>query len=372
MKYLKMNRPRAAIFLTLILTCWELSGQINENGLDQQEDLSLRIKSICFIKNNEYYSPVIEGYTLPGFFFQPELVYSPSEKIILRAGAHLLKYSGTKKFSQVKPVFSTTINLSEKTMLTIGSLSGSEKHQMFDPHFNKERLYNAYLEDGFQLTTITSHFFNDVWLSWENFIFKGDSTREVFTFGESFRYKSTPVSDFMEFEIPFQFQFKHFGGQISNYPEHVETFFNLAAGLRINFNLQNKRYGQAGLEYLQFLNNQLNGVPEGGISHGYASWMRLHYTYKFLYICASYWKSHDFFAPDGDGIYSSVSDYQNIIVPDRKIITNTFSINILPESYVELFLGFDTYYYVDLKRLDNAVTLHLNFDKLIRLATIKH
>lgn len=366
-----MIRDLAAIFFALFTISPNISGQVIEEKRAEPGLLALKIKSISFIKNNEYYNPLIEGYTMPGFFFQPELVYSPSSKISLKAGIHLLKYSGADKFTQVRPVFSTTLNLTEKTSITIGTLSGSDKHQLFDPHFNSERLYNAYAEDGFQLTTVTDNLFNDTWISWENFIFKGDTTREVFTYGESFRYKSSPVADFVHFEVPVQIQFKHFGGQISNYPEPVQTFFNLAAGLRINFDLAQKKYGLAGVEYLQFINNQLNGVSPGGISHGYASWIRLHYKYKVLYIGAAYWKSHNFFAPNGDYIYSSVSDYQNVIVPDRKIITNTFYLTVLPESYLEVFLGFETYYDINLKRLDNALTLHLNFEKLFILATFK-
>ena len=156
----------------------------------------LSIKSLNFVKNNEYFNPIsgsefilasglpwsidkslwIEGYTLTGFFFQPELVYNPSAKITLRGGAHFLKYSGARKFSEIRPVFSTSLNLSENTVLTIGSLIGSDKHKMFDPHFNNERLYYSYVEDGLQLRTENDHFFNDTWMSWENFIFKGDTT----------------------------------------------------------------------------------------------------------------------------------------------------------------------------------------------------
>ncbi|TAL66360.1 MAG: hypothetical protein EPN88_08580 [Bacteroidetes bacterium] len=367
-----MTRYLVIIFWALFVFSWNMSGQVADESRSDTGILSLRIKSISFIKNNEYFNPIIEGYTMLGFLFQPELVYSPSPKVTLRAGIHLLKYSGANKFSQVRPVFSTTLNFSEKISLTIGTLSGSDKHQLFDPHFNRERLYNAYAEDGFQLTTVNNNLFNDTWISWENFIFKGDTTREIFTYGESFRYKSSPVADFLQFEVPVQIQFKHFGGQISNYPERVETFFNLATGLRINCDLAQKRYGQAGIEYLQFINNQLNGLSPGEISHGYASWIRLHYTYKVFYIGAAYWKSHNFFAPNGSDIYSSVSDYQNVIIPDRKIITNTFNITLIPESYLELFLGFETYYDINLKRLDNALTLHLNFEKLIKLATLKH
>jgi len=361
------------VFIALFFSYLNVAAQTIEDPGTQPGELSLRLKSISFIKNNEYYNPVIEGYTLIGYFFQPELVYSPSHKVTLRAGTHLLKYSGKEKFSQVRPIFSTTINFSEKTSLTIGSLSGSDKHRLFDPHFNKERLYVANAEDGFQLTSTREHFFNDTWISWENFIFKGDSVREVFTFGESFRYTSRTIADFMHVEIPLQFQFKHFGGQISNYPEHVETYFNISAGLNINFDLAEKRLGQAGIEYLGFINKEFNGESQSGVSNGYASWLRLHYTYKYFYLDAAYWKAHNFFAPNGNTIYGSVSDYQaNVVVPERRLITSSFYLTILPESYLELFLGIDTYYDIDLKRLDNAITLHLNFDKLIRLATFKH
>jgi hypothetical protein len=367
MKYLTIT------FIILLTTYLSISGQQYNDTTTQPGELSLSIKNINFVKNNEYFNPIIEGYTLTGFFFQPELVYSPTGKITLRAGTYLLKYSGTGKFSQIRPVFSTTLKISDKTSLTIGSLSGCDKHRLFDPHFDSERLYSAYAEDGFQFTTANDHLFSDTWLSWENFISKGDSVREVFTFGESFRYRSSLIADFMHFEIPVQIQFKHFGGQISNYKEHVETYFNLATGVRINFDLAQKRYGQAGIEYLQFMNNEFNGESKYGISKGNALWLRLHYTYKSLYIGAAYWKGHNFYAPNGNTIYGSVSDYKpDLVVPERKIITNYFYLTLLPESYLELFLGLETYYDVNLKRLDNSIALHLNFDKLIKLVKIKN
>ena len=367
-----MIRYPAITFLALFVTICNLNGQAGEKTETQPGELSLNLKSINFVKNNEYFNPVIEGYTLLGFFFHPELIYSPSGKVILRGGIHLLSYSGTEKFSQIRPVFSATLNLSEKTSLTIGSLSGCDKHRLFDPHFYSERIYSHMLKMVFSLQAGNDHFSTDTWLSWENFIFKGDSTREVFTFGESFRYTSSPVADFLQFEVPVQLQLKHFGGQISNYPEPVETFFNLATGLRINIDLAEKRFGQAGIEYLQFFNNELNGDSPSGISHGNASWLRFHYTCKALYIGVAYWKAHNFYAPNGNMIYGSVSDYNTaVVIPERKIITNSFSLSLLPESYFELFLGLETYYDIDRKRLDNAITLHLNFDKLIKLASLR-
>lgn len=392
-KFSSMVRSLIFTFLILLLDGWNISGQVNEVPEPQSGELSLSIKSINFFKDNEYFNHIgpskfnmvsglqgfvdksvwIEGYTLVGFFLQPELVYSPSDKVTIRAGTHLLKYSGLKKFSQVKPVFSATVNLMEHTSVTIGSLSGSDRHRLFDPHFSSERLYSDYSEDGFQFITTTDHLFNDNWLSWEKFIIKGDSVREIFTVGESFKYTSKYIADFLQFEVPVQLQFKHYGGQISNFPEHIETYFNLAAGLRLNIDIGQKRYGQAGIEYLQYINSEFPRKPPSGITHGHASWLRLHYTYKILYLGAAYWKSHNFFAPNGNAIYGSVIDTRSeYVIPDRSILTNTIHLTLLPESYMELFMGVETYYDTCLKRMDTAITFHLNFNRLIRLATLKH
>ena len=356
----------------LYITANNISGQIAGEFKPQPGDLSLRIKSLNFIQNNEYFNPVIEGYTMLGFFFQPELVYTPSGKVTLRAGAHLLKYYGTEEFSRIRPVFSTTLYFSEKTSLTLGTLSGPDKHQFFDPHFNKERLYNEYVEDGIQLTHVNDHIFTDTWISWENYINKGDSTREQFTLGESFRYISSSIADFIRLEVPVQLQLKHRGGQISDYPQQMESFINMAAGLRINFDLGQKRYGQAGIEYLQFVNKLTEGDTISGISHGNASWVRLHYSYKAFRLETGYWNAHNFYAPNGNPIFGSVSDYQpGLVIPNRRIITNSASIRFLPAGSLELYFGVDLYYDIDLQRVDQAYTIHLNFDKLINLLSSK-
>ena len=363
-----MTLLRPVSILIFLFFSLSLQGQKSDSTSHKDGELGLSLRSVSFIRNNEYFNPITEGYTLLGFFFRPELVYSPSQKVTLRAGAHLLKYWGTDYFSQVRPVFSVSLGISENTALTLGSLSGSDKHRLYDPQFSNERLYNQYAEDGFQLTSSNNHLFNDTWLSWENYVFKGDSTREIIAFGESFRYTSSQVGDFMTVEVPLQFQLKHFGGQISNYTEPVETFFNLACGFKINFRIAQERLGKISLEYLQFINREFNGESKSGISSGIASWTRFSYTWKSVSAGASYWKSHNFYAPDGNSIYSSISDYQpGVVIPERRIITNFLSLDLLPESFLQLHLGLETFYDLDLNRMDNAVTLHLSFDKLISM-----
>jgi hypothetical protein len=359
------------VFFLVLVPC--IQCQEKEDTLSGPGKVYLILKNINFIKNNEYFNPIVEGYTLVGYFIQPEIVFSPSKKVKLQLGTHLLNYAGADNISQVKLVFSTTYNFTENTFLTLGTLNGSDKHRMLDPHFDKERLYNTYVEDGLQFVTENDHIFSDTWVSWENFIFKGDTTREIFTSGESFRFISARLADVLRVEIPIQLQFKHYGGQISNYSEHVETFFNLSGGIRINFDIGQGRLGTAGIEYIQFLFNELTKTNQLGITNGSASWFRFHYKYKQFYFGSYYWRSHDFFAPNGNPIYSSVSDIQkNIIISNRAIWTNSLYLTVNPVDYLEIYLGFDSYYDLNLKRMDTALALHLNFEKLIRLATLNH
>ena len=366
-----MRQPAISALL-LFLIVFPVSGQVNSGGSGSDGDLYLNLRNTNFVRNNEYSNPVIEGYTLIGYFIEPELVYRPTGNAEIRLGAHLLSYSGTNKFSVAKPVFSTSWHFSDNTRFTIGSLSGSDEHSMYDPHFNRERIYNAFSEDGLQLVTSNEHIFSDTWLRWENYIFKGDTDREVFTAGESFRYISPEISGLITIEMPVQVQVKHFGGQISDYPERVETYFNLAAGGRVRVALNRAKDISAGAESIFFLGNCVKDNAPSGIVHGTAGWYKLFFSCKKGELEAGYWRSQNYYAPDGNFIFGSVSErYDNLVIPVRKLITGSLNIRLPHNDFFEFFFGFDGYYDTDLKRFDNAMTLHIKIDKLIRIASLR-
>ncbi|HKK41727.1 MAG TPA: hypothetical protein VJ963_04895 [Bacteroidales bacterium] len=385
-------RHIALILFILTISFSGLNGQTGSDTSSKAGVLSLRIKSLTFVRDDEYFNSIgsskfvlvsslpgftdkskwIEGYTLIGYFFQPELVYNPSDRVTLRAGAYLLKYSGKDKFTKALPVFSTSFKINGNTTLVMGTLPGCDSHKLYDPLFDHERLYKNYYEEGFQVTGNYRRIFNDTYVSWENFIFSNDTTREIINFGESFRYSFPEIAGFIHPSVPVQVQFKHFGGQISNYPEHMETYFNMMAGLGCNFDIAGKKYGEAGIEALGFLNREFPGKPPSGITRGSAIWIKGNYIYKSIHFGASYWKGHNFFAPDGNPVYGSVKNHtSDYVIPDREIINNTLYIDLFPENFLDLFLGAETYYDVRMKTLDYAFTLHLNLDKLIKLARLK-
>lgn len=332
--------------------------------------LFLKLNNINFVKNNEYSNPVIEGYTLIGYFLQPEIIYRPDEKVSVSLGANLLSYSGTDRFTKVKPVFSTTFSFSDSTFFRIGTLTGSDEHRLEDPHFNKERLYTDYAEDGFQFRTSGKRYFSDTWLSWENFIFRGDNKREILTAGESFRYTLPAIARNIRLEVPFQLLVKHYGGQISNYDEQVETYLNMALGIRAGIVAGKPGECLAGIECMYFSGNSVTKNSPWEINKGYAGWYKLFGKYKNAAVEAGYWHSDNYYAPDGNFIFGSVSDHiEDLIISERSLITGSFNLTIPWKDFLEFKFAFDGYYDTDLKRFDNAMTLHLRFGKLIRISS---
>jgi hypothetical protein len=377
-----------------------LSGQKGAQEENQSGNLYLELRSISFVKNKEYSNPAgprlvfmgtihsgnqliwdpgygyvnpnIEGYTLIGNFIQPALLFFPSSKFSVRLGAHLLNYSGAGKVSQLIPVISSKYRFSDRTSLTLGSLDGCEKHRLFDPVFDQERMYNKNAENGIEFMTEQKHIFSDTWLDWEKFIFKGDTTREILTFGESFRYTTGKIKNLFNVNIPFQFLIKHKGGQISNYSGNVETLINLAAGAGISYDVNNGNSGKIGFDYIHLLFYDNSSDQVFSFRQGYANWYKLHYSYKALLFELAYWKSHNYYTPDGNLIYSSISGYAGrTVLHDRSLFNTSLYLTIYPIKDLELFLGFDFYYDLNSKVLYSAAALHLNFNEVFRLLSVR-
>ena len=351
------------VFSALVIMSVKLAGQT-------EDTLSLSFRSISFVRNNEYYSPVAEGYTLLGYFIQPELVFKTSDRLTLKLGANLLSYSGTGKFSSVRPLFSSTLKLTENSSFILGTLSGSDRHLMSDPLFHRERMYSHYSEDGLQFVVNNPNIFSDTWVSWENFIFKGGNDREIFTAGESFRYNFPLFSDFLCISVPLQLHVKHYGGQITDYPEPVETFFTASAGAGVAYDIAGSRSGRVFIDYFYFHNRQLNGAENSALIKGHANWIKTGYSFKGMKFEIGSWKGRNFYAPDGNPIFYSLSVFNHETPDDNNIITSGLFVNLSPESYFDLFFGFEGFYFTGSRRFDNSLSLHFSFSRLFRLAVL--
>ena len=143
----------------------------------------------------------------------------------------------------------------------------------------------------------------------------------------------------------------------------------MSAGIRVNLSLAGGDFGRASVEYDKFLFRELTRKGDIGITQGHANWFRLLYSYKSVGVSTSFWKSNDFYAPNGNPIYSSVSDYKSdFIINGRSIWSTSVYIRSQPYEFFTIYFGFDLYYDINRKKYDNSLAIHLYLNKLIRIS----
>lgn len=332
------------------------SGGNNDSG-----PLSFSFGSMVFFRNNEYRNPITKGYTLTGSHLRPLLLWEPGEGIEVKGGLFISVWSGFDGSPVIKPVFSTSYEVFPGARLTIGSLDGPDKHRMFDPHFENEKIYSDFQEEGFQFVVNKGRIFSDTWINWEIFTFRGDRFREELTFGESFRYFSGEPDDRIRLEFPIQLLVKHWGGDISIYTEPVETQLNLAGGIRLIHGSDNNGKGGTGLEATAFTYIRGRDLSDIVFNDSYALWLRGDHTYGDLFVTAGLWVSNNFHSPNGNRMYGSISNYrEGVTLPKRTLLTGSLNYTINKGTGLFSFLqGFDWYFDLRERKFDFSTTLHI-------------
>lgn len=194
----------------------------------------LNFETLSFLKNNEYSSYIADGYTLFGFQFLPYFSYQPVKNVRVNAGVYLQKDFGNNDFTRIEPYFS--VKLSRKNLNVIfGNLEGSLNHRLIEPLYDFERVLNDRQEFGLQFQYNRRNFTSDLWVNWENFIYRGDSEQEEITGGLILR-KSFQLSS-LEIGVPIQLFVYHKGGQIDSSSDNLLTRLNAAGGIDLRLNL---------------------------------------------------------------------------------------------------------------------------------------
>ena len=132
--------------------------------------LSVELDNLSFFKDNEFQGPYVKGYSLPGLWVQPKLVYYPLKNIKVELGGHFLLYHGANKYpsmayldiadwkgnqyqkgSHILPYFRAQVALSERFNIVFGNLYGAANHRLIEPLYNPELNLTCAPETGLQL-----------------------------------------------------------------------------------------------------------------------------------------------------------------------------------------------------------------------------
>lgn len=293
---------------------------------EKQGELSVELDNISFFKDNEYSGSIMKGYSLPGLWVQPKVVFYPLSNIKLEAGMHLLRYWGANKYPcfayqdiakwkgnqfqhgfHVLPFFRAQIALSDHVNIVLGDIYGGANHNLIEPLYNPELNLTADPEAGLQLLYNSQRFDLDVWVNWESFIFNEDTHQEAFTVGLSGRFKFNQPDSRFHVYMPVQGLVQHRGGEIDTiYTNSVQTLMNGSIGAGAIWNTGHPVFKNVNLEFdMAGYYQQAGDLWPFDDGHGF--YLKASADIYDFRIKTSYWGSHHFISMFGSPFYGAVS-----------------------------------------------------------------
>jgi len=336
-----------------------------------QGDLILDLQASTWFYNNEYFNPFFKGYTLIGANFQPSLVYQSNSKLRFSAGAHLQRFYGDDLKTSAYPLFSLEYRPTSSFALTMGSFNGGENHGMNEIIYSFENHLTDIFENGIMINYHNSRIISETWLSWESYIFPGDTIQEQFTAGSSNRINLLKNQEW-EVSLPVNMLAHHAGGQINISDKRVETLINISEGLKISRALKPDQPANIFAEFTAFHSSgDFNPSPGLGLS------AKAGFQAKLFEINAGYFKARDFISFAGNPLYRSMEFTGNPAIPhqyggDLEMLNFKAGFRQKTGRYSFLYLRFEGYYFTNSSKLDYSYSLHFQVKDFIKLLSGRH
>ncbi|MCU0468590.1 MAG: hypothetical protein MUF58_08315 [Arcicella sp.] len=324
----EMLKLKLQIFLLFfLLWSFGIKAQLNNTSLEtfqfidstKSKQFTVQFESFSFLKNNEYFLKVADGYTLFGNQFSPKLIYQPAPHVRIEAGVYAWKDFGNNAFTAIQPIFSVKIQ-KDSSQFIFGNLEGHLNHRLIEPMLNFERVILNRQENGIQYTRRKSSTFFDSWIDWQRMIYKGSDFKEEFFAGFSWNKKLINRPKF-SLAIPWQMTFQHRGGQTTKDTGQVITNINTAIGIEA-------QWFTNGLIKKVILQNYWVGYRQNANFHPYfpngsAIYLNLAAESKWLNLMISYWKSSGYLSETGGDLYQSVGRTfrnGNVVEKERNLL----------------------------------------------------
>lgn len=330
--------------------------------------LSIDVEAIGFLKNNEYFSPIVKGETFPGIRIRPTVGYQIATQFRAEAGMTGLYYSGDQQkdgtylfngiFARLQYAIKPNFNL------VFGNYYDGINHRLIEPLYKWESQLIAKPESGLQLIYEDKKYFADIWLNWQRFIQKGDSVPEILTFGTSASMLLTKPENRFRLSVPLQLVIYHQGGQIDVSEEKMIVSGNLATGIRSEYSVNEKLIKSIGLDL--YLVGYYDKLPDNSI-RPYAKGWGIYPTFSInaspFRFMVGYCHAKKFYSFEGEPLFASFNtDYPNDKLPNRSLLTTKISYS--QQLHKMLAIGGQVETYSDLNRgkTDYSFGVYLRFN----------
>jgi len=343
-----------------------------ETDTSGNRKISLHIYNNNFLRNNEYFGPYTEGITYIGSIFQPELQLTLNKNISVSAGWYFRQFYGHDGFEQSLPVIKVKYTISPHTRLLFGQLEGQLRHGFIEPIYNTDNYFVKNPEYGIQFLVNRERLQTDFFMDWEKFLLPGEAHQEIITGGllGSYRFGNTLTEKGLTLNI--QSIIHHFGGQVDNSDNPLQTRANLVAGFAYAFLTETKALRKIVLSssYLQALElSQTNTIP---YESGFGMLNTITMENRWAKLSTGWFHGEYFFTPLGDYLFQSISQFNNWYVGEkRNLIISKFLIGEQIFEGVQFGIRFESYY--DTERKSNDFSYGMNicldtsvFEKILR------
>jgi hypothetical protein len=317
-----------------------------------------------FFKNNEYFSPVAVGQTLPGVSMLIVVGYQVSHKFRAEAGMYALQYSGDDRLSNTQAFVRMQYAITPNFTMVVGNLYGGVNHRLIEPLYQWERHFTDKPESGLQFVLHNNRWFTDLWVDWQHFIRRGDPVLERLTFGSSVSYHVFEPSKKIGLSIPLQLLIQHAGGQIDTSSDPMIVLGNAATGICSKWNVNYFWLRSVGLDvYLAAYFDRYIDVDLRPYKASLGVYPVLNIDAKPLEIMAGYWQTQKYYSFAGEPLFGSFDPYnpQNRL-PDRKLLTLKLAYSL--KLVKGVMVGTHVEIYADLIRnmTDYSFGVHLRFN----------
>jgi len=320
--------------------------------------LSLNISTSNFVKDNEYFNRMVEGYTLIGFWAEPTLEYTIGNRTSIRAGLSTVRFFGKDGFYNTEPILSIRHAFTPNISLTMGSLPYSQ-HGIPDPLLDPERFYLHRVDNGALIQLTASRIYSDTWLSWDRFSFYGDTVQELISAGNGSRITLLNNERF-QIQLPIYLIITHRGGQLVRPKQPIETLVNVGSGISLLWQI-NRLTIELNPNY--FLYRKLTSHPSQPFSEGWAIYPVLKLSNNHVVWEAGWWDGHNFIAPKGEKIFTQISTYDNnLTVSNHDVLVNKLSYRAPIATGLQLEAAFESFYLPAEERMDYNFLVHLNWN----------
>lgn len=376
--YIASFHMKRVLFALLWIIPAATFAQLNNRAFEQRmrvepadsNKLFLGINMLGFMKDNEFFDTVVEGYTLFGYQFNPYLSYNIAKNVRLDAGVYVQKDFGNDDYSEVAPTLSLKIRKNDFNFI-FGTLEGSLHHRLIEPLYDFERVLNNRLENGAQVVWIKDNdLFLDAWIDWQKMIYANSTEPERFVSGVSFNKTLFRFGN-MHVDLPLQLLVSHQGGQIDTVDNEVITQFNMAGGLALEGTGQGfiKNWGMK-LYTTSFNTNANTPVfNEDGVGFFLNPYIK---TTFGLTVMGSYWHGNKYLTVEGSPLYASVNDqYPTRMDKTREFVMLRFLYDLKVADGLTLTARAEPFYDTYAETLEYSFGLYLNFSERFFLLNAK-